>query len=324
MAIRQWDEDDLMVEDEGQTRSNGASPVADEALRLYLLCRLADDRRLSIDVRLLADNELAERILLIESELSDDYAAGRLKSVDHEAYAKSYLVTDERRRQLRFTQSLQGYARSQTAAPAAAIKLAARPPWREQFVALLGQNWPAWAIAGSLAVLLLLGLAWFSARRLHESTPLVAKQESPVPVVGPQASVPPEPARATATPTPTPGASPNPATAKSLVAGFVLLPGAARGGGELVRVPLPHGAKDVVRLSLVVEVTAADVYQIELTTTEGRTVAVRNNLKIEAGNRVVFAMPARLLHSGDYQIKLSHTNAAGQSEAVARYYFRAL
>ncbi len=319
-----------MAEHEGQTGSDGAPAWPDETLRLYLLCLLAEDERLRVDERLLGDQELAERIALVESELTDDYAAGRLNTAEQEAFAKRFLVTEDRRRQLRFTSALQDYSRSRAAAPVITPRPA--PSLRERIAGFFSPNRPGWAIAGSFAVLVLLvGLVWFIASQLRDSTPLIAKQESPTPVLlspaRSQDSVPHEASAPTPQPTPSrkPEAIPSPADQRVTIASFVLLPGGARGGGELARVAVPGGKRDVVRLTLELEnATAAGSYQAELANAEGHAVSVPGKLTTEAGNRVVYAIPARLLHSGDYQIKLSRTNASGQTETVGRYYFRAL
>jgi hypothetical protein len=314
-----------------QLGSDGAPTPSDETLRLYLLCSLAADERLRIDERLLFDNEVAERIVLVESELTDDYAAGRLDTLEREAFAKKFLVTEDRRRQLRFTSVLQDHSRSQAAVSTSVPTALAEASWRERFAALLGPNRPVWALAGSFAVLILLvGVAWFIARQQRDSTSLIARHEAPTPVLSPPTPPPGSVPRAGVSPTPQPTPARKPAAVTSpaeppvTIASFVLLPGAARSGGELARVAVPTGKRDVVRLSLTIEeATAAGDYQSELATAEGRTVFGPNKLRIEPGNRVVADIPARLLRSGDYQIKLTQRNADGQNETVARYYFRA-
>lgn len=320
-----------MGEHEGQLGSNEAPGGADETLRRYLLCRLPADERLRIDERLLADDELSARIGLVESELTDDYAAGRLDTTEREAFAQRFLVVEERKRQLRFTSALQDYSRSQAASYVAVPTRRALPSWQERLAAIFSPQRPAWAVAGSFAVLILLvGLAWFVVKHRRETTPSIARNDSPVPAFSPPAaSQDSAPAAVSPVSQPTPAQKPEavvpPAEPPSTIVSLVLLPGAARGGGELARVTVPAGRRDVVRFTLVFEdEIAPGVYQAELLTAEGRSVSVAGNVKIEPGKRMVVPLSARLLHRGDYQIKLSHGNAAGQAETVARYYFRAL
>jgi len=321
-----------MAEHDAQTGSDGPA-MSDETLRLYLLCRLEEDERLALDERLLVDNQLAERIVLVESELTDDFVAGRLNAVEREAFAKRFLVTEERKRQLHFTSALQDYSRSRAAAPVSVITQPPGPAWRERIAGLFSLNRPAWAFAGSLAVLLLLiGLVWFAKQRRetqgliarHEPIPTSAPQVSPQVVTTPAISSVPQP-----TPAPKIPVVPTPAepAVRPAIASIVLLPGAIRGGGDLPRIALPDGERDIVRLSLVLETPAEGTYQAELLTAGGQTVTARSKLNAETGKsetRVVLNIPARLLHNGDYQIKLSRQRSDGQLEIVGRYYFRAL
>jgi len=323
-----------MAEHEGQTGSDGTPAVPDETLRLYLLCRLAEDERLRLDERLLVDHELAERVVLVESELTDDHVAGRLDAVEQEAFTKTFLVTEDRRRHLRFTSALQDYSRSRAASPRPVIMRRPAPSWSERIAGVFSLKRPAWVIAGSFAVLLLLvGVAWLVSMQRRETQSLIAGRE-PIPTLSPTAS--PEvltsPATAKASPQPVPSQRPSEsatvteAAVPPTIASFVLLPGAIRGGGELTRIAVPNGRRDVVRLSLVLETVAEGDYQAELLTAEGQAVTALTKLKVDGRNaeaRIVLDIPARLLRNGDYQIKLGR-KTDGQNETVARYYFRAL
>lgn len=325
-----------MAEHEAQRGSDGPA-VSDETLRLYLLCHLANDQRLELDERLLVDNQLAERIVLVESELTDDYAAGRLDQVEREAFAKRFLVTEGRKRQLRFTSALQDYSRSRAAAPVSVMTKRAGPAWRERIAELFSLNRPAWAFAGSLAVLLLVvGLVWFVAKQRRETQGLIARHE-PIPTSSPSSPIAsPQVAASPAissVPQPTPQQQtpvvpiPVEPTLRPTIASLVLLPGAIRGSGDLPRIALPHGERDIVRLSLVLETPAEGTYHAALLTAEGQTVTERSKLKADPGKteaRIVLEIPSRLLRNGDYQIKLSRQRADGQLETAGRYYFRAL
>lgn len=326
-----------MAEQNGQPGENESSTVSDEPLRLYLLGRLNEDERMEFDERLLTDEEFATRVRLGESELIDDYAAGRLDPVERKLCVKTFLVTEERRRNLRFVSAMQDYAGAQTSAAASQlISQPAKASWREGFAGLFAfHSTRAWATAGSFAVLiLLLGLAWFLTRPRRETPPVITRNE-PIPAFSPQAK--PQTAASPAAVTPSPEPSPvrkppavptppEPAVPPT-IASFVLLPGAVRGSGDLPRIAVPNGERDIVRLSMVLETTVAGPFRAELATAEGQSVLVRNNLKPSAGKteaKIVIEVPARLLRGGDYQIKLSRLRAEGQPESVGRYYFRAL
>jgi hypothetical protein len=326
-----------MAEFEGQQGAKGDS-ATDETLRHYLLCRLGEDERLKLDERLLTDDEFAQRMLLAESELVDAYASGGLDTVERRCFEKSFLTTDARRQKLHFSSALHDYAGLQApsslAAPVAQQRESGR---REGLAAWFGFGRPrAWALAGSFAILIIVtGLAWLVFRQQPEHQPVIVRNE-PIPASSPAALQRPDAAPAPLTtpePQPTPSRKPNevptppPAAAPPTIASFVLLPGSIRDGGDLQRVAVPDGERAVVRFSLVLETDAAGSYQAEVATVEGQTVTVRSKLKADGRTgdpKLTIDIPARLLRSGDYQIKLTRQKADGQSEPVRRYYFRAL
>jgi len=76
-------------------------------IRHYLLGKLADAERDRFEERLFADDELLGELLATEDELIDSAIAGELGQDD----AESFLVTPERRQQLRFREALQRIAK---------------------------------------------------------------------------------------------------------------------------------------------------------------------------------------------------------------------
>lgn len=307
------------------TKSAGeAEPISDEKLRLYLLGSLNADERLKVDERLLVDDEFAERVALLESVLTDDHAAGKPDPAERELFQSKFLVTDDRKQNLRLSAALRDYANAEAAT---VTQLPERSSWSEKFAGLFALNSPrAWAFAGSFAALLLLvGVTWFILKRPQES-PLVAKNETTnsTETVRPAKSAE-QPVAPNQQPSPAPNPSPSPETVPATVASFVLMPGALRSGGDMTRIAVPGGERDIVRLSLVVETPSEGTYQAELVTAEGQKVLVRPNLKITRNGhaKIVLTVAARLLHTRDYQIKLTQTKPDGQSESAGRYYFRA-
>lgn len=306
---------------DNQKPAGEGEPISDEKLRLYLLGTLNGDDRLKVDERLLADDELAERLALVESVLTDHYAAGKLDPAERELFESKFLVTDDRKQNLRLSAALSDYADTQAST---VIPLPERSSWSEKLAGLFALNSPrAWAVAGSFAALLLLvGVTWFILKRPQESKPLIAKNE---PTTVNSSEVVPQTGSPQSQPSPAPNASPSPETVPATVASFVLMPGALRSGGDMTRIAVPGGERDIVRLSLVVETPSEGTYQAELVTAEGQKVLVRPNLKITRNGhaKIILTVPARLLHTRDYQIKLTQQKPDGPSESVGRYYFRA-
>ncbi len=310
--------------------SDESSSFTDDQVRLYLLCQLNEAARVKFEACLLADDDLAQRARLAELELSDDYAADRLSMVEREFFEKKFLVTEGRRADLSVSRALHEPA----AANAAAIRDEAGS-WLQNLLALFSfRGSPVFATAGSLAILILIaGAAWFTVRQvrkaesltaLHEAAPTLEPNENSVnqstpiqPAPSPQAS----PDKKAAT-SPTPAEPQTPAT----LATFTLFPGSLRGSGDLARVVVPKGKRDIVRLVLVPEADGQGVYRAQLLSAEGESILMRARLRISKDKsepRVVFEIPAQLLKVGDYQIRLSR-QLDGKTEPIGSYYFRAL
>ena len=309
-----------------QNQTEGPEEFSGERLRAYLLGDLAEPERLRLDQRLLTDDDLAERVRLVEAQLIDEYVVGELDPRTAEAFPTRFLRTDARREQVRLTAALRDYsARSETAFPVPQPD--ARRSWREglrEFFALTPG--PAWAAAGSFALLLLvLAAAWYLSRQPRQDNAPLA-QHAPVSAASPEpAQSLPQIAQVPPVASPTPQVKPPPSEPPIAVASFVLLPGALRSSGEMTRVAVPRGERAILRLSLVLENPAPGPYRVELANADGKTVAVKKDLRPHRNGqtKITFELPARLLQPDDYQIKLTR-QTDGQDESVGRYYFRAL
>ncbi len=292
--------------------------LSDDKLRAYLLGKLPAPEGLALDERLLSDDELAQRMRLAEAELIDDYAGHRLDQPERQFFISNFLVTAERKQAVEVSAELGRYARAHNSP--------AKAKHQHSLVGLFSLTSPrGWALAGSFALLLVVGLIWFVVTRRSE--PRVIVQQQPAPAASPQ------PARSPATiaqaPQPSPPAleiKPTPEPAPPIaVANIVILPGALRSGGETARVAVPRGDRDVVRITLVLESSDPATYRAEVETADGQKVAVKERLQPHRNgqSKVTFDIPARLLQNGDYQVKLSQVGN-GESQPAGRYYFRAL
>lgn len=314
-----------MTEGFKQFETEGSEDFADERLRAYLLGELAEQERLRLDQRLLADDDVAERVRLVEARLIDEYVAGELEGHTAEVFQTRFLKTNARREQLRMTAALREYsAQSEAAVPV--VRPVAKRSWREAFNGFFAlKSGPAWAAAGSFALLLLvLGLAWYLSRQSRQSEAPIAHQP-PVNAASPAATRTPAIVQVPPTAPSPPQLKPTPTEPPVAIASFVLLPGALRGPGEMTRVAVPRGERALLRLSLVLENPLPGTYQAELANADGQTVTVTKNLRAHRNGqmKIIVEVPARLFQADDYQIKLSR-QTDGQYESVGRYYFRAL
>jgi hypothetical protein len=78
----------------------------DTPIRDFLLGKTPDASRDQLEERLLTDPDFSEWVSAIEEELIDDYTAGLLSGDERHRFEESFLVTEERRRRVRFSAAL--------------------------------------------------------------------------------------------------------------------------------------------------------------------------------------------------------------------------
>jgi len=102
-----------------------------------------------------------------------------------------------------------------------------------------------------------------------------------------------------------------------------LTPAGSPDSGNLPSVNLPKGEQDVLRLQLTVKPDQPGVYLVELLTGNGQSVfsAEAINAADNGSARIDFDVPARLLKTGNYQVRLGRQNA-GAKKILSSYYFR--
>ena len=85
--------------------------IEDEVIRRYLLIQLAEDERQQLEEKIMADNELFNRVLLAEDELVEEYLQGELPEIDRAEFEASFLSTPEGRQQVSLANALRKYVK---------------------------------------------------------------------------------------------------------------------------------------------------------------------------------------------------------------------
>jgi anti-sigma-K factor RskA len=143
-------------------------------MRQFLLGILSEDVRRQVEERLMTEEGFMEELTLAEAELIDDYVGERLSAAERAEFERHFLSTEERRRQLRFTQSLSRYANAHP--PAAAVAAGAAesgatrepsprpaPTFGERLRAFwVGLSAPARAGMALACVAVLVGAVWLA------------------------------------------------------------------------------------------------------------------------------------------------------------------
>lgn len=80
--------------------------VSDATIRRFLLAQLSPNDRTAFEAKLFTDSPLEQRTRLIELELIDDHAAGRLSTKERQAFQQKFLVAAARQRKLQVSNAL--------------------------------------------------------------------------------------------------------------------------------------------------------------------------------------------------------------------------
>jgi hypothetical protein len=291
--------------------SDGSS---DETTRRFLLGSLSSSEQPLFEQRLMSDVGLDARARLIELDLADDYACGRLTTADRKLFEERFLVTRDRKRKLRVSELLRD--RFSVSVPAAApskIRLIVT-----RLTHFFGLGRPAWRIAfGTLILLILFGTVLLVVKEPRLAGRITNKI---IPRRSTQRSEPREVNHPTNNPSPehmtTPSPMPPHDSANQLPQAVELFPGALN-MGMIPTVTLTNGERDVVRLKLAVTVDQTTPYRAEVLTIGGQTVLLVDWLQ---GPQFDIEVPMRSLKSGNYEVRLSDARDVSK-KAVARYYF---
>ena len=308
-----------MADKNEQFDKDNSSEFSDEAVRRFLLGELSAAEQPLFEQRLFTDAGLDARVRLAELDLADDYAYGRLNSAERELLEEKFLVSADRQCKVEVSRVLRDRFASVAVAEGKATFV-------EGLRSLFGFTRPAWRIAfGVLILLILFGTVWLVIKE-----PRIARQIANriIPRRSPPQSAPREAGHPTNTSMPEHQITPSPMpihdqTAASPVSvSIALMPAVSPQTSEMPALNLPKGEQDVVRLQLALKPDQTGPYRAELVTIEGSSVFSAEALKpIDSRAEIDFDVPARLLKTGDYQIKLSRVDG-GSKGSVASYYFR--
>jgi hypothetical protein len=269
----------------------GQQALNQDDLRLYLLGLLPPERQQPLEELFLTDSASYEELLIAEEDLIDEYLAGGLAERERAIFEARIANTQEGGREVRFASALRAYVASNTAAagerpaePAAKPEPGAETPGTGGgLFARLFTRGPVPALSLAAALLLVCGGVWLAVRTLRPDEP-----------------------REVLTALLTPG-------------------GVTRADGDVQQVVVPAGTNEL-RLRLRLTADGFQSYRATLHTADGTTALTAERLKPEKETDgepfVVVSVPAHDAPPGDYQLRLSGINDAGDPESVDSYRFR--
>jgi len=297
---------------------NTSIEFSDNVIRRFLLGSLSAPEQLAFEQRFSSDPRLDSRVRRAELDLADDYTYLRLSTGERELFEEKFLVSADRRRLVEVSLALRDRF-------ASASVLKTKNTFIAQLRTLFRLRRPFGKLAFGLAILLILfGATWLviRERRIVERITNTIRPRRSAPRSAPQEVH--HPAN-TSSPehqtTPAPMGVHNQTFSPSVI--IALVPEASSDRGKMPSLTLPKGEQAIVRLQLALIPSQAGTYRAELLTIDGQTIISADSIRTpENGSaQVDFDVPARLLTTGNYQVRLVRDNA-GIKENLGRYYFR--
>lgn len=301
-----------MADNTEQFNWNESAEFSDDTIRRFLLGELDSAERPGFEEQFLINDELEARVRLGEFDLTDDYVFARLSIADRERFRQNFLVSADRTRKLDVSASLRERFVS-------ASITESKAPLSERLRILFDFGQPAWRYAFAVLVLgLLIATVWLVTKEPQIANKLIPKRALPKPA--PTASVQEANHSSNGSSTPThPTQSENMPAHEPPALTVVLDPKPTIENAAAVK--LPNGAGEVVRLQLRLEKNQLGTLRAEVLTLAGESVFLVESLSSADGLNLSFDVPARVMKSGAYQVKLSRTED-GSKTSIASYYFR--
>jgi len=310
----------------------------------YLLGELPEEQQVQIEDRAFSDKEYLAMITAVENDLIDEYVRGELSATDQQRFESRFLASAERRKRVEFAKALRTVVSESPAPEKKVVQTAPGWSWRESLYAFLNGLNPAARLAFvAAAIVIVVGAALLFVETLRlrrQVTQLQAEKQAGQDL---QQALEQERKRNTELNarldqekqqreqtdeslrqlTETPEAT-NPAP-PPVIASLTLLPGLSRGGGQKPTLDLSSDAR-LVRLQIGIDPEEQyKSFGVELRTLAGAQVWNRENLAARTrkrGTRAVgLTLPATVLKSGEYELRLRGLTEGGGSEDVGFYYF---
>jgi hypothetical protein len=299
----------------------------------YLLGDLPEAEAEALEQQVFTEDETFEQLWQIENGLVDGYVRGRLSPVDREKFERHYLISPVHRQRVRVSQELLKKADSSLAE---AEVDEPEISWRTKLLGKSDSSGSWWRFAAAATILLLIACSlWLSLDRLRlrreverlavESEGRRGREQELAEQIS-AAHNQNEEMRAELDRLhgeQNGGAQTAPRPIRGLLS-FILSPRLIRGGNDPQSLAIPR-TKGVVRLLMRVEQGDSRIFQAAVREVGGRQIWMRSTLKPrpESTDYAVTAeIPTEILITGDYILKLSVLDSAGEPEEVNSYFFR--
>ena len=318
--------------------------IHDETLiARYLLGELPDAQQVEIEDRAFSDKEYLASITAVENDLIDEYVRGELSAPARQRFETRFLASAERRKRVEFAKALRTVVSESAGPEKKAVHDTRRWSWRESLYAFLNGFTPAARLATVTAATLFVAVAaWLfvetqrlrrqvnqlqaenqTGRNLQQSLEEERKRNAELNARLDQEKHQREQTDESLRELTETTEATNPAP-PPVIAALTLLPGLSRGGDQKPNLDLSNDER-LVRLQIGIDPEEQyKTFAVELRTLAGRQVWNRENLgaRTRRGTRVVgLTLPATVLKSGEYELRLRGLREGGGAEDVGFYYF---
>jgi len=297
----------------------------EEQLISYLLRDMSEAERKEIAQQFFADDELFEQLLVVENDLIDRYARGKLSAEKERLFEQSYLTTQPRRNRVATAKAL-----IQTATESRVAKKNSQETKKTEKLSLLawlrqpvgGIAWARGVVAALIlfAVLIVVILLWMN--RNQKSNEIVETPPKPSPSISPTPDNQPSPSPLNEENKNTPEKkTPDAETQKPLIATLLISGNAGRDGGTTPTATIYENTS-AVRLQIKIKDTAYSSYSVTVRRASGtRDVWTQENLEATKG-LVATTIPSQNLSQGDFLFVVEGKSDDGTKEIVKEGYFK--
>jgi hypothetical protein len=297
----------------------------------YLLHGLSEEEEVRLEEKYFADPEFHRRLRAVERDLIDMYARNELAGQEKERFERYFLPLPRRQEKIEFARALAESVSRTAGVKSEGYAISGAASWWQSLTAYVRADSRVVALS-ALILIAIFGL-WLAFALLNKSEQsrdgqIAQKQGSSPDSESQPADSPPQPEPEQGRPAEPKEESDKTHRSKDAprIATFTLSPYLTRDISEVKEVIIAP-AIDTVRLRLYVEGNFHESYGIALVTPEGRKIWQQDKLKgkpTNSGAFVVLMLPARILTSRDYVLRLNSTATGRKREEVGKYYFRAV
>jgi len=273
-------------------------------IKQYLLGSLGDAEREMIEEQIITSPEYLEKVMMVETELIDEYLADSLSEDDRRRFLEHFLSTVKQAQKLDFAKALVNYtAKSKAHSPPISRRIRLPAFWKGRIHNLLAATGKPrfFPIAATVSIVFVISLVigWWIAHTPEQSLEKELAQLNN-------------------------SDKPDPRTSSDYFVIGPLRPGLVRDFEEAQKSIVPID-KNIVQLQLEIGVSNYPSYHTTLATSEGRKVFTLAGVKPSSSENqkiVVLYMPSRVLTAGDYQLELTGVALDGQLKYIGHYIFR--